>query len=83
MPAGSRRRALDLMALRAVEGLDPAGRAELDRLTRDDPGLDPDALERVAASLAVAGLQIEPMPPRLRDRVEAQARALLDPRVGS
>ena len=65
----------ELLAARALEDLAGAERAELEELAARFPGADLDAFERVAASLAVAGLRVEPMPEELRARVEADARA--------
>lgn len=68
-------RLCDLLAARATEGLGPAEQEELNELTANYPGLDPEEFDRVAASLAVAGLRVEPMPAALRARVEADAEA--------
>jgi hypothetical protein len=68
-------RLCDLLAARATEGLDPAEQDELNELTANYPDLDPEEIDRVAASLAVAGLRVEPMPAALRARVEADAEA--------
>jgi len=66
-------RLCDLLATRATEGLSPAEQEELNDLAANYPNLDPDELDRVAASLAVLGLSIEPMPATLRARIEADA----------
>jgi hypothetical protein len=66
-------RLCDLLATRAIEGLSPAEQEELNDLSANYPDLDPDELDRVAASLAVTGLRIEPMPAALRARIEADA----------
>lgn len=72
----------ELLAARALEGLAGPEQAELEELTARFPGADLDALDRVAACLAVSGLRVEPMPAALRARVEADARAwLADRRV--
>ena len=68
-------RLYDLLSLRVVEGLEPAEQEELRQLTASHPEVDPDAFERVAAALAIAGLPVEPMPAGLRARVEADAAA--------
>jgi hypothetical protein len=68
-------RVCDLLVSRATEGLAPAEQEELNQLTANYPDLDPDELDRVAASLAVSGLRIEPMPATLRARIEADAQA--------
>lgn len=63
----------ELLAIQAVEGLDEEEREELTQFTTRYPDVDPDELERVAAALALSGLQLEPMPRELRARVEADA----------
>jgi hypothetical protein len=68
-------RLCDLLATRAIEGLSPAEQDELNDLTASYPDLDPDEFDRVAASLAVSGLRIDPMPATLRARIEADAEA--------
>lgn len=73
-------RLCDLLAARATEGLDPAEQEELDQLSANYPELDPDELDRVAASLALSGLRIDPLPPALRARIEADAQAWLERR---
>ena len=65
----------DLLALRAVEGLDAAEEQELDALAPRYPGFDAEALDRVAAALTLAGLRVEPMPDAVRARVQAGAEA--------
>lgn len=68
-------RLCDLLAARATEGLDPAEQEELKQLSARYPELDPDEFDRVAASIALAGLRVEPMPAALRTRIEADAEA--------
>ncbi|NHA14247.1 anti-sigma factor domain-containing protein [Thioalkalivibrio sp. XN279] len=70
----------ELLALRAVEGLAEHEQRELEHFSTRYPQLDTDALERVAASLALVGLEREPMPAALRARVEADAAAWLSQR---
>lgn len=65
----------DLLVTRTTEGLEPAEQQELHELTANYPDFDPDELDRVAASLAVSGLRIEPPPATLRARIEADAQA--------
>lgn len=65
----------ELLALRAIEGLDEQEQEELARFTTRHPEFDPDELDRVAAALALTGLRVEPMPRDLRARVEADAAA--------
>ena len=73
LPAGERLE--ELLALRAIEGLDEAEQEELTQFTTSHPGFDPDEIDRVAAALALSGLRIEPMPAEVRARVEADAAA--------
>lgn len=73
----ARDRFSDLLVARAVEGLDAAGQAELNALSTSFPDVDRDAFDRVAASLALSGLRVEPMPAVLRARIEADAEAWL------
>lgn len=70
-------RLCDLLTARATEGLDPAEQQELTELTTHYPEFDPDELDRTAASLALAGLRIDPLPAALRARIEADAQAWL------
>jgi hypothetical protein len=74
-------RLVDLLATRAIEGLSPAEQEELNDFTARYPDADFDSLERVAASLAISGLRIEPMPVALRARIEADAEALFSGRA--
>jgi len=67
-------RLADLLATRAIEGLSGPEQEELNDYTVRFPDTDLDEFERVAASLALSGLRIEPMPAALRARVEADAR---------
>ncbi len=67
-------RIAELLADRAVEGLDADEQDELDRLAGQYPDYDEEALDRVAAALALNGLRVEPMPASLRERIEAEAR---------
>jgi hypothetical protein len=68
-------RLCDLLTLRAIEGLSEEERKELQELAANHPEFDPDEFDRVAASLALAGLRVEPMPAALRARIEADAKA--------
>jgi hypothetical protein len=70
-------RIFDLLATRAVEGLAPAEQAELAQLVELRPDVDTEAFDRVAASIALAGLRIEPMPDALRERLTNEAEAAL------
>ncbi|MFO7652362.1 MAG: anti-sigma factor [Candidatus Krumholzibacteriia bacterium] len=71
----------DLLATRAIERLSPAEQEELNEFTARYPDADFDSLERVAASLAISGLRIEPLPAALRARIEADAQVLLSGRA--
>jgi hypothetical protein len=64
-------RLLDLLALRATEGLPPEQAAELERLLREHPGEDVEGLDRAAAALDLAmGLPYAgPLPQHLAERV--------------
>ena len=73
----------ELLAMRAVEGLAEQEQRELERLGRRHPDIDTDALDRVAAAIALVGLQPGPMPATLRARVEADAAAWLAQRGGA
>jgi len=73
-------RLVDLLAVRAIEGLSAAEQEELNDFTARYPEADLDSLERVAASLAISGLRIEPIPAALRARIEADAEALFSGR---
>lgn len=63
----------DLLAKRALEELSAAEREELQGLIAQFPDVDTDEFDRVAASLVISGLRIEPMPAALRARIEADA----------
>lgn len=70
----------ELLAQRATEGLSAAEVVELDQLLRHYPSFDSESLERAAAAVAVARLdRVEPLPPGLRRRIEADAMAALPP----
>ncbi len=64
-------RLLELLAARAVEGLHETESAELERLLREHPEVDPQGFERAAAAAWVeAGVRtMEPMPAHLRSRI--------------
>lgn len=66
---------LDLMSMRAIEGLDDADQMKLDHLLTEHPECDAEALELAAAAFDVAHLPRNnpPMPKRLRDNILAQA----------
>lgn len=66
---------LDLLAERAVFGLHQRRRHKLQRLLAETPILDPDCLDRLAASLTLAGQRrvLEPLPRHLRTAVRQTA----------
>jgi len=65
----------ELLAARVIEGLSPAEQEELEQFSSQYPDFEGEEIERVAASITLAGLRIEPMPAELRGRVEADAEA--------
>jgi hypothetical protein len=70
--APGRERLLELLADRAVFGLDAAEEAELAALLADHPATDPDGLDRLAATVAVAtGRPAAELPAGLKKRLEA------------
>lgn len=70
--APGRERLLELLADRAVFGLDAAEEAELAGLLADHPAVDVDGLDRLAATVAVAtGRTAEELPTGLKARLEA------------
>jgi Anti-sigma-K factor rskA len=71
-------RLVDLLVKQTTEGLEPAEKAELERLMTRHRDADADVLERVAAAVALAGnVGYEPMPADLRRRVEAEGRRVV------
>jgi len=71
----------DLLVTRVIDGLSATEQEELNEFTARYPDADLDSLERVAASLALSGLRIEPMPASLRARIQADAEALFSGRA--
>ena len=73
----SRRRAEELLALRAVEGLEDVEERELSNLLAAMPEVDDGAFEAAAAAchLALVGAEV-PLPDALRQRLESDAAAL-------
>lgn len=68
-------RVLELLAGRAVDGLDEAERAELERLLAEHPGADDGSMDRAAAAAMVAMVGVgEPLPGALRGRLVATLR---------
>lgn len=78
-PTGSRERTLELLADRALVGLDGVDAMELDRLFIDFPELDDDSMDRSAAALCAALLEPEPqvMPEELQGRVRETSKRWL------
>jgi hypothetical protein len=72
----------DLLVQRAVEGLDSAAGAELAERAQRYRDYDDDAVDRIAAALSISGLEVEPMPTHLRDRLEAEANNWSTERAG-
>ena len=67
-----------LLAEDAIEGLDDAGRAELEALLARHPEADRHALERSAATVFLAACEpTEEMPAHLRERLIADAEQVL------
>jgi len=65
----------ELLADRAVQGLEPEEQAELNALLAQAPELDDDSFERTAAAidLSLSGSEFEPLPVHLSDRIAADA----------
>ena len=76
-------RIAELLTDRTIEGLDPEAQNELKRLAGQYPDYDEEALDRVAAALSLTTLRVEAMPPRLRERIEADARTYFGAAAGS
>ena len=78
----NRRRLRDLLADRAVFGLDTAESAELDGLCRVFPDTDVDRMDRIVArcDLALGIATSEPLPAVLRERIRAAACDRLETR---
>jgi anti-sigma-K factor RskA len=69
----ARERTIELLADRALEGLAPEERVELERLLAENPDLDDDSFELAAASVALAAADDARLPERLRTRVASDA----------
>ncbi|MFM8291143.1 MAG: anti-sigma factor domain-containing protein [Planctomycetia bacterium] len=81
--ASGRERLLELLADRAVFGLDAAEETELAGLLADHSAVDVDGLDRLAATVAVAtGRTAEPLPAGLKPRLEADVQRYLSGPVG-
>jgi hypothetical protein len=64
-------RLLELLADRALFGLEPREAQELRQLLQKDPDFDTECMERVASTVQLACAPIEPMPAAVRDRIHA------------
>jgi hypothetical protein len=80
-----RDRLFDLLADRATQSLSPEEQVELAGLLREHPGVDPDALDRVAAALdlSLGATPTEPLPELLRARIERAASGASVPRASA
>ena len=81
-PHSNHDRLLELLAERALVGLDADEQHELESLLQAHPDFDAESLDRTAALLdcAAAGAETEPLPQPLQDRIRAQAMSALRPR---
>ena len=64
-------RLLDLLADRAVFGLEPKAAKELRQLLQKVPDFDTECMERAAVTVQLALAPVEPMPPAVRARIRA------------
>jgi hypothetical protein len=81
-PHSDHDRLLELLAERALVGLDADQQHELESLLQAHPDFDTECLDRIAALLdrAAAAGDTEPLPQQLQDRIRAQGRSGLRPR---
>lgn len=64
----------DLLAKKAVAGLDPVEQRQLDELDAQTAEMELDSLEATAAAIGLAGLtEVEPMPAEIRARIVKDA----------
>lgn len=68
-----RERLLDLLAEKALQGLSQGDSRELESLLLEFPDIDALEFERAAATVAMLGLDHDPMPDQVRDKVERDA----------
>jgi hypothetical protein len=80
-PGPTTDRLRELLADRAVFGLDAAEERELAGLLRDHPAEDADALDRIAAAAALATATTAQLPDALRARLHDDVRRLRSPPV--
>jgi anti-sigma-K factor RskA len=80
-PVPTTDRLRQLLADRAVFGLDAAEERELAGLLRDHPAEDADALDRIAAAAALATAATAQLPEELRARLHDDVRRLRSPPV--
>jgi len=67
------RRVVELLVVRAIDGLTPEAVGELSRLARQYDDYDDDTIDRVAAAISISGLVPEPLPESLSRRLAAEA----------
>jgi hypothetical protein len=70
-------RLLDLLVKEATEGVTAEESAEIMRLLKNHPEGDRGIVERVAAAVALAGVQEEPLPGALRTKLQRQAEGFV------
>jgi anti-sigma-K factor RskA len=77
-------RLFDLLTKQATEGVTSTEKSELDRLLAQYPDADSQLIDRVVASVMLAGhLPDEPLPATLRARIESQAARELPRTAGN
>jgi len=74
-------RLVDLMIQRTIEGLDVTESEELYARADRYAGYDDDAIDRIAAALMLSAVQVQPLPTKLRSRLDAAADAWLATRA--
>ncbi len=76
-------RVVDLLVERAIDGLSRESSKELTRLSCRHRDYDDDAIDRVAAAVAISDLESRPVPEDLRKRLETVADHWLAPTSSS
>ena len=66
-------RLIELLADRALFGLPPMEQIELAELMLELPGEETHGYDRAAAAIALAAIDLEPMPPGLAEKIEKEA----------